>query len=118
MDPDDAEQRFADEPMHVAAPGITDDTRTATSIPGLAIRRGPSLHPDDVTTHNGTPVTSPSPHPDRLRRGHDRRRAQGRLRSRAGDRPARRRRASGSTRARVEWRPSLEMLDEVIAEFC
>ena len=30
------------------------------SLPGVVVHRGPPLHPDDVTTLNGIPVTSPS----------------------------------------------------------
>jgi hypothetical protein len=47
-------------PIHVFVAGSADDPRTAASIPGVAIHRGPPLHPDDVTTHDGIPITSPS----------------------------------------------------------
>ena len=77
----------------------------------------PNLHPDDVTVHNGIPVTTPSRTLidlaevltiDELREAFGRAQELGLL---DGD-------ALRASRERVEWRPSLEMLDEVIAEFC
>jgi hypothetical protein len=103
--------------IDVYAPGSPDDPRTDASIPGVVVHRGPPLHPDDVTTVNGIPVTSPSRTlidlaevmtADELRECFARAREIGLL-----DPDALR-----AARARVEWRPSLEMLDEVIAEFC
>jgi hypothetical protein len=85
-------------------------------IPGVVIHRGPPLHPDDVTTVDGIPVTSPSRTlidlaevmtADELRACFARAREIGLL-----DPEALR-----AARARVEWRPSLAMLDEVITEF-
>ena len=105
------------EPIHVSVPGSADDPRTAASIPGVVIHRGPPLHPDDVTTHNGIRVTSPSRTlidcaedmtADELRAAFARAQEIGLL-----DPEALR-----AARARVEWRPSLAMLDEVIDEFC
>src|SRR4051812_31201955 len=48
------------EPIHVLAAGSAGDPRTEASLPGVLIHRAPPLRPDDVTTHNGIPVTSPS----------------------------------------------------------
>ena len=105
------------EPIHVSVPGSADDPRSATSIPGVLIHRGPPLHPDDVMVHNGIPVTSPSRTlidcaevmtAAELRAAFTRARAIGLLDMEA----------LLAARARVEWRPSLAMLDEVIAEFC
>jgi hypothetical protein len=105
------------EPIHVAVPGSGDDPRTAVSIPGVVIHRGPPLHPDDVTTIGGCPVTSPSRTlidlaevmtATELRATFARAQEIGLL-----DPEALR-----AARARVEWRPSLAMLDEVINEFC
>jgi hypothetical protein len=105
------------EPIHVMVPGSADDPRVDTSIPGIVIHRTPPLHPDDLTVHKGIPVTSPSRTlidlaevmtADELRDCFARARALGLL-----DPEALR-----ASRARVEWRPSLAMLDEVIAEFC
>lgn len=105
------------EPVHVYVPSSPDDPRTDNSIPGVVIHRGPPLHPDDLTVHKGIPVTSPSRtlidlaevlSQDELRDAFARARDLGLLD------PA----ALYASRARVEWRPSLAMLDEVIAEFC
>jgi hypothetical protein len=105
------------EPMHVLVPGSADDPRAAASLPGVVIHRGPPLHPDDVTTHHGIPVTSPSRTlidcaelmtAAELRATFARAQEIGLL-----DPEALR-----AARARVEWRPSLAMLDEVIDEFC
>jgi hypothetical protein len=105
------------EPIHVTVSGSADDPRTAASIPGVVIHRGPPLHPDDVTTANGIPVTSPSRTlidcaefmtATELRATFARAQEIGLL-----DPEALR-----AARARVEWRPSLAMLDQVIDEFC
>ena len=106
-----------DDAIDVLVPGSADDPRIDTSIPGVVIHRGPPLHPDDVTTHKGIPVTSPSRtlidcaevmSAAELRATFARARELGLL-----DPGALR-----ASRARVEWRPSLAMLDEVIEEFC
>jgi hypothetical protein len=85
-------------------------------IPDVVIHRGPRLHTDDVTAVDGILVTSPCRTlidlaevmtADELRACFARAHEIGLL-----DREALR-----AARARVEWRPSLEMLDEVIAEF-
>src|SRR4051812_15348115 len=47
-------------PIDVYVPGSPDDPRTEASIAGVVVHRGPPLHPDDVTTVAGIPVTSPS----------------------------------------------------------
>jgi hypothetical protein len=104
-------------PVDVYVPGSADDPREDASIPGVVIHRGPTLHPDDVTTVDGIPVTTPSRTlidmaevvtADELRAMFARAREIGLLDAEA----------LRASRARVEWRPSLEMLDEVIAEFC
>ena len=104
-------------PIHVYVPGSDDDPRTGRSLPGVTIQRGPRLHPDDLATINGIPVTSPSrtlidcaeeATIDELRALFARARELGLL-----DPEALR-----AARARVEWRPSLAMLDQVIEEFC
>ena len=105
------------DPIDVYVPGSADDPRTDTAIPGVAIRRGPQLHPDDVTTVDGIPVTSPSRTlidlaevmtAEELRAAFARAREIGLL-----DPVALR-----AARERVEWRPSLAMLDEVLDAFC
>jgi hypothetical protein len=105
------------EPIHITVPGSANDPRTEPSIPGVVIHRVPELHPDDVTVIDGLPVTSPSRtlidcaecmDEDELRETFARARDRGLL-----DQAALR-----ASRERVEWRPSLAMLDEIIAEFC
>jgi hypothetical protein len=105
------------EPIQVSVPGSGDDPRTAASVAGVVIHRGPPLHPDDVTTHRGIRVTSPSRTlidcaefmtAAELRAAFARAREIGLL-----DPEALR-----AARARVEWRPSLAKLDEMIDEFC
>jgi hypothetical protein len=105
------------DPIHVTVFGSADDPRVANPIPGVVVHRAPSLHPDDVTTVHGIPVTSPSrtlidlaevTTASELREAFARAKAIGLL-----DPSALR-----AARARVEWRPSLAMLDEVIEEFC
>jgi len=105
FEPDDAKRRVADM------------REEAGSLGGVVIHRGQPLHPDDVTTHKGIPVTSPSRTlidcaefmtVTELRATFARAREIGLL-----DPEALR-----AARGRVEWRPSLAMLDEVIREFC
>jgi hypothetical protein len=97
--------------------GSGDDPRSGRSVPGVEIHRVPPLHPDDVTTLNGIPVTSPSRtlidlaevvNADELRTAFARAWEMGLLDPKA----------LRAARARVEWRPSLAILDEVIEEFC
>jgi hypothetical protein len=105
------------EPMHVYVGGADDDPRAIAPIPGVEVHRGPPLHPDDLAAVDGLPVTSPSRtlidlaevmQADELRATFDRARELGLLDPDA----------LHAARERVEWRPSLAMLDEVIAEFC
>jgi hypothetical protein len=105
------------EPIHVSVHGSADDPRLATPISGVVIHQGPPLHPDDLTIHNGIPVTSASRTlidcaevmtGAELRATFAQAQAIGLL-----DPEALR-----AARGRVEWRPSLAMLDEVIDEFC
>jgi len=111
MRPDD------DEPIHILIPGHPGDPRDAFEAPeGVVIHRSPPLHPDDVAVVDGLPVTSVArtlvdlaecmPE-DELRATFARAQRKGMLDIAAV-------RASA---ARAEWRPSLEMLERVIAEF-
>ena len=105
------------QPIHITIAGSCDDARDdSTPPPGIIIHRTAPLHPEEVTLHRGIPVTSPARtlvdlaevvERDELREAFRRARELGLL-----DMDAVRR-----SRARVEWRPSLAMLDEVIAEF-
>jgi hypothetical protein len=105
-------------PIDVTVPGSTDDPRDEARAPeGVRIHRVPPLHPEDVVTlPSGLRVTSVSRTlidlaevltRDELRDAFATARRRGIL-----DMDALRR-----SRARVEWRPSLAMLDTVIAEF-
>jgi len=107
-----------DFPIDVTVPGSPVDPRLELEPPeGARIHRVPSVHPDDVVTlPSGLRVTSvartlidlaevmPA---GELREAFAAAHARGLL-----DMAALRR-----SRARVEWRPSLAMLDRVIAEF-
>jgi hypothetical protein len=103
--------------IHVTVPGLGTDPRDDVAPPGVVLHRSPPLHPDDVTVVHGLRVTTPARtlvdmaevlDRDELRACFARARALGLLDERA----------LRASRARVEWRPSLVMLDEVIAEFC
>jgi hypothetical protein len=105
-----------DIPIDITIPGSPDDPRTQTAPEGVVVHRVPYLHPDDVTTLRGIPVTTPARtlidlaevlDQDELRATFETARRRGLL-----DMGAVR-----ASRARVEWRPSLAMLDEVIEEF-
>jgi hypothetical protein len=104
-------------PIHVTVPGSPNDPRDEPEIPGVVVHRVRSLHPEDVVTlPDGLRVTSVARTlidlaevitQDELRTAFARAAAGGLLDTDAVQR----------SRARVEWRPSLAMLDEVIAEF-
>ena len=104
------------EPIHITIPASEADPRIPDDLEGVIIHRVPSLHPDDVTVVDGIPVTTVARtlvdlaedlSIDELRATFRRARELGLLDIEAV-------RASA---ARVEWRPSLEMLDQVIDEF-
>ena len=103
--------------IHITVPGSPDDPRDdLPQLDGVEIHRCPPLHPDDVTVHKGLPVTSPA------RTLVDAAEFSTREELRAIFRRAREiglldLDAVRASRSRVEWRPSLGMLDEVIAEF-
>jgi hypothetical protein len=104
-------------PIHITVQGDADDPRSHMEAPpGVIIHRSPPLHPDDLDEIDGIPITSLArtlvdlaeiSDQDELRSYFTQARAQGRLDIDAV-------RASAE---RVEWRPSLPMLYEVIAEF-
>ena len=106
-----------DDPIDITIPGCADDPRSLTPAPpGVRIHRVPSLHPDDVTVLDGIPVTTPSRTlvdlaevltRDELRSAFAQAREIGLLNMAAVD----------ASYARVEWRPSLQMLSEVMEEF-
>lgn len=104
------------EPIYITIPGSSDDPRSTPPAPaGVVITRVPELHPDDVTTIDGIPVTTPSRtlidcaevmEADELRAMFVNARRRGLL-----DLDA-----LHASRARVEWRPSLALVDTLIAE--
>ncbi len=107
---------FFDTPIHITIPGCASDPREQAALEGVVIHRVPHLHPDDVTTVGGIPVTSvgrtlvdlaEDTSIDELRAIFATARERGLLDVDAV-------RASAS---RVEWRPSLAMLHKVIEEF-
>jgi hypothetical protein len=106
-----------DELIHITIPGSADDPRAGFSPPpGVVVHFAPALHPEDVTVVNGVRVTSPARTLIDLAEacdGGELRVAFGRARELGLLDLAALRRA----RARVEWRPSLALFDEVLAEF-
>lgn len=107
-----------EQPIDVYVPGDPGDPRDETPAPeGVTVRSGPPLHPDDIVTGpGGIRVTSVSRtlidlaevmDRDELRGSFERARQHGLLDLEA----------LAVSRARVEWRPSLAMLDEIIAEY-
>lgn len=105
------------EPIDVYLPGDAGDPRSqAPGPPGVNLRRGPPLHPDDMSVVDGIPTTSPSRtlidlaevlDEDELRECFERAQDLGLL-----DPDALR-----ASRARVEWRPSLAVVDRLMDEF-
>lgn len=105
------------EPIDIYIPASADDPRDERlDLPGVRIRRGPPLHPEDRAVVNGLPATSIARTlidcaecctPAELR---------GLLLS-AEERGLLDVEAVRRSRARVEWRPSLAMFDAVFAEF-
>ena len=103
--------------IDITIAGSPGDPRALTAPDGVVIHRVPHLHPDDVVTlPNGLRVTSVA------RTLVDLAEDMNKEELRATFETARRRglldiEAVRAARAGVEWRPSLPMLDEVIAEF-
>jgi hypothetical protein len=107
-----------EEPIDVYVPSDAGDPRSEhPGPPAVRVHRGPPLHPDDVVIGpGGIPVTSVSRtlidlaevmDEDELRGCFERAREQGLLDLEA----------LAASRSRVEWRPSLAMLDGIIAEY-
>lgn len=105
-------------PIHVTLPGCPADPRELPEPPpGVIVTYSPPLHPDDVEVVDGIPVTSPSRTlidlaedmgVDELRACFGRARTLGLL-----DPVALR-----AARSRTEWRPSLDVVDRLVEEFC
>jgi hypothetical protein len=106
-----------DEPIHITVPASAHDPRNPPpNVPGIVIHYVPDLHPDDVEEVDGLRVTSLAR--TLIDLGEDMEYEE--LLAtfyRAWDRGLLDLDKLAATRARVEWRPSLTMVDEVIAEF-
>ncbi len=106
-----------DDPIDIYVPAGTDDPRDSVpDPPGIRVRRGPPLHPDDLDVVDGIPVTSVSRtlidlaevmEEDELRECFEN----------ARDRDLLDADALHASRSRVEWRPSLALVDRLIEEF-
>lgn len=105
-----------DENIDVTIFGSPDDPRHELRVPGINIHYAPPPHPEDICVIDGIRVTSiartlidlsEEMSVSELRATFQRAREMGLL-----DIDAVRR-----CRARVEWRPSLAMVDQLIAEF-
>lgn len=104
-------------PIHITIPGSPTDPRARTRTrDDVAVHYTPALHPDDICMVGGMPTTSPSRtlidlaevvNRDELRALFHRARNLGLLAPEA----------LVATRERVEWRPSLQMFDDVMGEF-
>jgi hypothetical protein len=93
------------------------DPRVRPEVPGNVVAHyGPPLHPDDVQLVDGVPVTSVARTLIDLAEVMDAGELRGCFRA-ARDRGLLDLEQLAAARARVEWRPSLAMLDEIIAEF-
>jgi hypothetical protein len=105
------------EPIDIYVPADPDDPRALEpDPPGIRIRRGPPLHPDDRDVVDGIPVTSVSRTLIDLGEVMD----EDDLRecfANARDRGLLDPHAVRASRARVEWRPSLALVDRLIDEF-
>jgi len=112
---------FADEPLdapiHITIPRDPRDPRDPReALPGVVVHYVPELHSDDVTVIDGLRVTSVARtlvdlaeelDDEALRAVWASARGQGQLDIEA----------VRASRARVEWRPSLERVDRLLAEF-
>src|SRR4051794_19039414 len=97
--------------------GSPDDPRLCDPPPGVRVHYSPNPpHPEDVSVVNGIPVTSVARTLVDLAEVMDREELRDTF-QRAREKGLLDIEAVGRSRARVEWRPSLVMLDEVIAEF-
>jgi hypothetical protein len=104
-------------PAHITIPASPSDPRTRErTLGGVTVHYTPSLHSDDLCVVDGVLTTSPSRTLVDLAEvlGCDELRARFRQ---ARDLGLLDREALAAARARVEWRPSLQMFDDVMREF-
>lgn len=103
--------------IHVTVPADASDPRDLPPPPeGVVVHRVPELHPDDRDVVDGIPVTSVSRtliDLGEVMDEHELRECFLRAREKGMLDPAK----LLASRARVEWRPSLAMVDRLIAEF-
>lgn len=105
------------DPIHIYVPGSPDDPRRLEEAPnGIVIHRGPPLHPDDVGIVNGIPTTSVARTLIDLAEVCDRDELHSYFVA-ARERGLLDLDELAAARSRVEYRPSLAMLDGVIAMF-
>jgi hypothetical protein len=103
--------------IEVTVFGSPDDPRLCEPPPGVRVHYSPNPpHPEDVCVVDGIPVTSPARTLIDLAEVMDRKELRAVFR-RARELGLLDIDAVRRARGRVEWRPSLAMLDEVIAEF-
>lgn len=102
--------------VHVTIAGSPADPRDPEPADGIVIHRVPHLHPDDVTTLDGIPVTTVARTLVDLAEDMSKDELHG-VFMRAAELEVLDLDAVRASAGRVEWRPSLAMLHEVIEEF-
>ncbi len=116
--PDAAAYEHMIEPVHIAIPASEHDPRNPPDLPSWIVPHYvPDLHPDDCAVVDGLPCTSVSRTLIDMAQQVDEAELRA-LFARARDKGMLDAAAMRASRARVEWRPSLAMLDRVIADFC
>ena len=110
-------EHHGDEPIHICIPAEPGDPREPLDLPeGVIGHYVPPLHPDDIAIVDGLPVTSVPRTLIDLAEVMDREELRTCFAT-ALDKGLLDMDELAASRERVEWRPSLAMLDEVIAEF-
>jgi hypothetical protein len=105
------------EPIRITIPGSPEDPHShVLSLPGVVVHHAPEFHPDDLAVVDGLRVTSVSRTLIDCAEETSREELRGMFR-RARELGILDMAAVHASRSRVEWRPSLAMLDAVIAEF-
>lgn len=104
-------------PIHVTIDGSPDDPRCVPQLEGVVVHCAPPMHPEEtVELPGGLRVTSPAGTLIDLASGMDRDELRATF-ARARDIGLLDMDAVRRSRARIEWRPSNQVLDSVIAEF-